>query len=250
MNRLISILLSCLIAGLASAAEPSRFERANHEFAEGNFSVSADIYQEILREQGPSAAALFNLGNAQQKLGNHGRAILAYERARLLTPRDPDLRANLALARKAAAVFEEPKRYPRVAAAFDYLSLNEWSWLVAGSALFLGALAFLRGIVRPSRRWARNSFRAATLLGFVSIILGGTALFLRHGERNRGVVLTESAAVLLSPFETAESLGTTGPGRIVRILEANDGFRYVEVPGTNLRGWMDGDDVAAIQPGG
>jgi hypothetical protein len=63
-------------------------------------------------------------------------------------------------------------------------------------------------------------------------------------------VLTENAAVLLSPFETAESLGTTGPGRIVRILEANDGFRYVEVPGTNLRGWMDGDDVAAIQPGG
>jgi tetratricopeptide (TPR) repeat protein len=250
MNRSIANILFCLLAGLAPAAEPSRFDRANREFADGNFAKAADIYQGILETEGPPAAVLFNLGNAEQKLGNHGRAILAYERARLIAPRDPDLRANLALSRKAAAVFEEPRRFPRLAAFFDYLSLNEWSWLFVGSTLFVGVLAIVRGTVRLPRRWMRNTFRGTAGLAVVAMIVGATALYQRQGERDRGVVLTEDAPIRLSPFEKAGTIGAAGAGRIVRLLETKDGFHYVEVPGTELRGWIADRDVAAIQSGG
>lgn len=247
MKRIFQILLLCLAVGPASAAPETPFERANHQFEAGKFQVAADIYREVLDQDGASAAVLFNLGNCEQRLGRYGPAILAYERARLLAPRDPDIAANLGLARKAATVFEESGRYPRLDAFFSYLSLNEWSWLVAGSGLLLGGLAVLRGGWRLGKRWMVVGTRATAGLAVVCILAGAGALYLRHGERNRGIVLTDNAVVRLSPFEKAESLGTAGSGRIVHLHETKDGFHYVQVPGTELRGWMSAKDVGAIE---
>ena len=51
-----------------------------------------------------SAASLYNVGNAYARAGKPGLAVLNYERARLLTPDDPDLAANLATVRRSAHV--------------------------------------------------------------------------------------------------------------------------------------------------
>ena len=51
-----------------------------------------------------SAALLFNLGNSYARDGNAGLAVLNYERARLLAPDDPDLRANLRYVRSSAGL--------------------------------------------------------------------------------------------------------------------------------------------------
>jgi tetratricopeptide (TPR) repeat protein len=248
MKRFLTMILPCLLFATALAAGSSRFDRANERFAAGDFAQAAELYQEVIDAEGPSAAALFNFGNCEQRLGKYGPAILAYERARLLTPRDPDLRANLALARKSAAVFEEPGRFPRVDAFFEFPSLNEWSWIVAGGALFLGGLAVLRGAVGFSKRWLVAGVRSTAIVAALLVALGAVALYLRRGEKERGVTLSDNATVRLSPFEAAESLGTTGPGRIVRILKTDGAFHYVAVPGTTLQGWMSDKDVAAILP--
>lgn len=249
MNRTFLTSIFCFVAAVVSviAAESSLFDQANRQFKDGDFAAAATVYQEILDAEGPSASVLFNLGNCEQRLGKFGPAILAYERARLLTPRDPDLLANLALARKAAAAFEEPGPYPDIEAFFDYLSLNEWSWLVAGAALFLGGLSVLCGMVRLPVRWMRQTAGASASVAAVVMIVGATALYLRRDEGNRGVVLSEGATVRLSPFRKAESLGTPGPGRIVHILKSDDGYHYIEVPRTKLQGWMSEVDVSAIE---
>ncbi len=247
MKHIFLTILYGLLAALAVADE-SRFDQANRQFEAGDIAGAASIYQEILAIDGPSASVLYNLGNCEQRLGKYGYAILAYERARLLTPRDPDLLANLDLARKAATAFDESGRHPLADAFLNYLSLNEWSWLVAGSALVLGGLALLCGSVRLRWRWMILSARIAAGFAVILIVVGAVVLVLRRDEANRGVVLTESAVVRLSPFEKAESLGTPGPARIVRIFESKDGFHFVEVLGTGLRGWMSDKDVSAIFP--
>jgi len=247
MKRIFLTIIYGLLAGLAVADE-SLFDKANHQFEAGDIAGASAIYQEILVSEGPSASVLFNLGNCEQRLGKYGYAILAYERARLLTPRDPDLLTNLDLARKAATAFEESDRHPVMDVFLNYLSLNEWSWLVAGSALLLGGLALLCGCLRMRRRWMIIGTRIlAGLAGFL-IIGGAVILYLRRDEVNRGVVLTKSAVVRLSPFKKAESIGTPGTGHIVWILESKEGFHYVEVSGTGLRGWMSDEDVSAIYP--
>lgn len=241
MNRNFLLGLLCLFLG-TTAVCANDFERANGQFKAGDFAGATASYEKILATEGPRATVFFNLGNSYQQLRRYGPAILAYERARLLTPRDPDLLANLALARKAAAAAEEPGIHPQLHVVLHYLSRNEWSWLVAGGMLFLGVLAVVCGAVKLPRQWVAGP---ACLAG-VCIIAGAAALYLRRAESGRGVVLSADAAVLLSPFEKAESLGTPGVGRIVRLGAGSGDFRYVEVSDASLSGWMAGKDVAAI----
>lgn len=246
MNRFFPICLMCLVLGTVSASATA-FDDANQRFKSGDFIGAATAYEKILTTEGPRAAAYYNLGNSYQNLKQYGPAILAYERARLLTPRDPDLLANLALARKAATAFDETGMNSKLEAVLDYLSRDEWSWLVAGSALFLGALALVSGILRVAdklRVFAMISAGAAVL----AIIAGSTALYLRRSESGKGIVLSENATVRLSPFEKAESLGTPGPGKAVHLGAKNGGFQYVEVAGAGLHGWLADKDVASIVP--
>lgn len=245
---MIRIPLLGLIALLATSlfGSAGSFEQANQQFAAGDFTAAAASYEKSLADDGPDAATYFNLANSYQSLKRYGPAILAYERARLITPRDPDLLANLTLARKAATAFEDPGANPRLEAAFGYLSRNEWSWLVVGGALGLGVLSVLGGIVNLQARGLRNPAIACGILAGMAIAAGSTALHLRRDEGNRGIILSTETAVRLSPFEKAESVGTAAAGRVVRLGEKNGDFIYIEAPGTNLRGWLARADVAAI----
>jgi tetratricopeptide (TPR) repeat protein len=219
------------------------FDEANGQYKAGNFTEAAATYEKILIAEGPRSSVFYNLGNSYQAQKKYGFAILAYERARLLTPRDPDLLANLNLARKAATAFEEPVSYPTLEVVIQYLSRDEWSWLVAGSALLLGALAVFCGW-RGTHKVALISAATASLV----IAAGTVILWARRGESGRGIILSENATVRLSPFEKAESLGTPGQGKSVRMGAKSGDFQYAEVSSTNLRGWLAGKDVAAIVP--
>lgn len=243
---LCALLLGC--APVCTAAGEEAFVQANRRFQDGDFAGAAATYEQVLAADGPRAAVFYNLGNSYQRLGKNGPAILAYERARLLTPRDPDLLANLALARKAATSFDESGRDPRFEAVLNYLSRNEWSWIVAGSALALGGLALLAGAFRTARPWLRQTAASLACLAVLGLAAGGSALYMRCDEARRGIVLSEAAAVRLSPFGQAESLGTPGPGRIVLMGAQTGDFIYVEVPGGDLRGWLATSEVAAITP--
>jgi len=245
-----NLLLGCCYLVLAAcnvdAAGTAAMEQANQRFAANDYAAAAAAYEQILTSDGPRASVYYNLGNSYQRLGQYGPAILAYERARLLTPRDPDLRANLTMARKAAAAFEEPKLNPRLDALLKHLSRNEWSWLVSGSALFIGVIALVSGALRLPRWWRRQAIAGAVVAGLL-IVAGASALYLRRAEAAYGVVLSAGASVRLSPFEKAESLGTPGPGRGVQLGSKSGDFIYVEVAGTKLSGWMANTDVAAVE---
>ena len=237
-----------LVSSLLRAADSSAFTAANQSFHAGDFASAAATYEKCLTAEGPRAAVFYNLGNAYQRLGQYGPAILAYERARLITPRDPDLLANLTLARKAANAIEEPTFDTRLDAVLSYLSRNEWSWLVVGATLSLGGLALIVGAMGGARRSLRPYVSTAAGLAGVVVLAGAAALYLRRDEANRGVVLSSDAAVRLSPFDKAESLGIPGCGRFVRLGEKSGDFYYVDVSASQLHGWLAIKDVAAVEP--
>ena len=85
-------------AGSESGWEETFF-KANQAYREGHFQEAIDGYLHLIRSGKEGGPAYYNLGNAYLKTDQLGRAIWAYERAFLLTPRDPDLRFNLSHAR-------------------------------------------------------------------------------------------------------------------------------------------------------
>ena len=80
------------------------FEQANTSFESGNYRAAISQYEAILAHNGFSAPLLFNLGNAYYRDGQFGAAILNFERAQVLAPRDNSIAANLRLAREKAGV--------------------------------------------------------------------------------------------------------------------------------------------------
>jgi len=114
--------------------------------------------------------------------------------------------------------------------------------------LLLGGLAVLCGVLGLPRRSWRNGVLTAASLASLALMSGTTALYLCRDEAARGIVLSATAGVRLSPFDHAEVLGNPGAGRGVRLGTARGAFHYVEVPGTPLCGWMADTEVAAIIP--
>src|SRR5262249_50947196 len=92
--------LIAIVCHMRAEASPDAFDAANKLYEQGKFNEAASAYEKLVQSGQVSAALYFNLGNAFFKAGQVGRAIAEYRRAEQLTPRDPDLRANLQFARK------------------------------------------------------------------------------------------------------------------------------------------------------
>ena len=240
------LLLFVLLSGSLRAA--ATMEEANAHFTAGEFAKAAVVCEQLIASGGPTAARLYNLGNARFKLKEYGPAILAYERAALLSPRDPDIRANLKLARQSATAFADPGPDTSLARAAQWCSLHEWSWITVTGAGLLGVVTILGALAGLSRPWLKRTVIASAVAGLLCCALGGTSLWLRRGEKNLGIITAAAATFRLSPFAAANPAGTPGPGRTVYLGGHTNGWVYATVPGTSQSGWLPENEVAAIIP--
>ena len=91
------LLLAMICFGGTSAKAVTK-NNADTEYQKGNYQQAIRDYEEILKN-GESAEIYFNLGNAYYRTDNITKAVLNYERARLLSPGDDDINFNLHFAR-------------------------------------------------------------------------------------------------------------------------------------------------------
>src|SRR5205814_513210 len=87
---------------LGDADPHTAFYQGNAAYKAGDYAGAAGAYERLLNAGLASGPLYFNLGNAYFKNGHVGQAILNFERAHRLMPRDPDVRANLAYAAEIA----------------------------------------------------------------------------------------------------------------------------------------------------
>jgi tetratricopeptide (TPR) repeat protein len=103
--RKIAIGLVLSILFLTPAYSQSRveqivFEKANQLYLNGEYSSAREEYQKIVNSGFESIELYYNLGNTFYKLGQIPSAILYYEKALLLNPKDVDIQFNLDLANR------------------------------------------------------------------------------------------------------------------------------------------------------
>ena len=91
------LLLAMICFGGTSAKAVTK-NNADTEYQKGNYQQAIRDYEEVLKN-GESAEIYFNLGNAYYRTDNITKAVLNYERARLLSPGDDDINFNLQFAR-------------------------------------------------------------------------------------------------------------------------------------------------------
>jgi hypothetical protein len=177
---------------------------------------------------------LFNDANAEFKAGHLGKAIAAYCRAEQLSPRDAELRANLAFVRnqvQGATVRES--RWQNWAGA---LTLNEGAVLTA-VLFWLTAALFIARQIRPALvPRLKNETRI-----FVALTLfSGTVLGLQaanHFSKATAVVTADNATARSGPFDDAQSAFTSRDGAELPVLDRRDGWVQV-ADGAGKTGWL------------
>lgn len=238
-----SAMLGVVLCVTHAVTQQASFEEGNRLYQNEDYAGAVRAYQQILEDGYESGTLYYNLGNAYFKLGELGLAILNYERARRLMPRDRDVRANLELARSLTTDDITP-RPP----FFPFAVIRWWVDLLPRSALsasvtfgYLLAVAGLILIVmRPGTVAARWGGRTAIGGGVVTVILGINLAVRELGiaQTRAAIVLAESAAVQSAPSEDPDlQLFTIHEG--TRVALDQESAEWVEVALEDGRvGWM------------
>ena len=92
------VLLLLVFFGFSISASAVTKQNADAEYTKGNYQQAIKDYEDLLKN-GVSPEIYYNLGNAYYRTDNITKAVLAYERARLLSPGDEDINFNLQFAR-------------------------------------------------------------------------------------------------------------------------------------------------------
>ena len=183
----------------ASVASLDQFREANQRYRDGKYLDAANIYEGLIKEK-PLAEVYYNLGNAYFKAGKLGLAVLNYERALNLKPRDPDILANYSYVTRLIEYKIEDKRnwYQRKISEFlAYVTLEE-CMLLCFVAYFLFILGLLLSLIFKKF----PLFRKIGTFAIAFVILCSLPLLLKYtesGAGRRGVVTETQAEVRYGP---------------------------------------------------
>jgi tetratricopeptide (TPR) repeat protein len=233
--RLLAILILSFAFGLPavgqSAAAETHLGRADQLYLSGDYSGAREEYLKIINSGYESASLYYNTGNSCYKLGQIPSAILFYERALLIDPRDEDIRFNLDLANQLVIDKINPvsefflKRWIKSLAASA--SVNFWailSLLIFG--LLTGILVFLYA-TRGSR--SKQGLITAGVLLLLIWISSLTFAVMQDQRVNRG-----NYAIVFAPTITAKSSPDNG-GTDLFVLHEGLKIRIIDQVGTWIR---------------
>lgn len=95
------LLVAAMTARAAEPRDPSLpIVQGNNSYEQGDYQRALELYDLGLKLGAKNGHLYYNLANAEYRLGQIGKAIAYYRLAQEDMPSDPDVRVNLALARK------------------------------------------------------------------------------------------------------------------------------------------------------
>ncbi len=184
-----------------------------------------------------SPAALYNQGNAYARQGSVAMAVLYYERARVLSPDDPDLLANLHQVRAAAGLPEEGLSWLESHARFADPDVLYWLGPI-GLALASAGLLAVR--FRPRRSLGRAALVAgASLLSMAALDAAATWPLMHEA------VVMHAATARVSPAGGSAALFTVPAGQVVAISDDHGEFALVRTP-SGQAGWVARSDLSSL----
>jgi uncharacterized protein YgiM (DUF1202 family) len=190
-------------------------------------------------QSGFSAPALFNQANAAQREGRLGSAILGYERARLLSPKESSIKQNLRIAREKAGV--NAPAIPFWQRPAYWLSFDGWA-VIGSCALFIGC-AWLFGIRYVPRRTARWICAGCG----TALLMAAAVIGLRWNELDRAVIQNAHTNVHIAPAADAQGTLELKAGDLVTAKRDYGDFVLVRTL-DQRSGWVNKSDLERVIP--
>ena len=244
----VLLLGSIALAQSDAATTPqTAFFHANAAYRDGHYAEAAEEYEHIRASGFASGNVYFNLGNAYFKLGDRGRAILNYERAERLLPRDPDVAANLTYARSlTGAEACRPPRWQRLVFPLaEQLPSRQLGGLL--SACFTGLMLALAAYrLSPRRpRWLLYVAVALSVALAVSAASLARQAYAQDWIRAAVVIADGETSARFEPAPSGTVHFALKQGTRVQVNEARDGWTQV-TRCDGRRGWVESTSVEPL----
>jgi len=249
-NKLFLILsLLVLLYPQSIHTQEVSISEGHHLLQNKQFEEARDIYKQLVEGGYESVSLFYNLGIVEFELGHYPEAILFFEKALRIDPKDKNVLHNLNLANK---------KIDQDFIAIDDFFLKSWweNWVLSlsvGTWLILSFLALLSllacfyfyqfGKSYQQKKWGMRAFYPMIFV-FILIISSNLSRLSFRNSANKAILL-ESNSLYMGPDSRSEEMYELIPGTKVEILDSLNGWLKIELINKEF-GWMEEKGLGRI----
>ncbi|MFQ5823677.1 MAG: tetratricopeptide repeat protein [bacterium] len=249
--QIIMLSLSPLLLGRSFAGEIDSFYlKGNEYYQKGDYQSAIAEYKKIINSGYESWGVYFNLGNAYFKEGQIGQAILYFERAKRLNPKNEDIKFNLELANLSVV-----DRIPQIPHFFLFawisnlvhlMNLHTLGVTTIAIYLILIALILLRIFLRAGqfRRLANISIGLSSILLFIFAGIFSIRIY-ENEAKIEGIVVVDKVDVKSAPGEAGTDVFTLHQGVKVQIKDRSGAWAKIKLSDGKV-GWLKAEVIKKI----
>ncbi|MBO4481512.1 MAG: tetratricopeptide repeat protein [Bacteroidales bacterium] len=251
-KKRIGLLILCLMLFSASYAESYQqlMQRANTAYQQQQYAEAVALYQQIADAGNEGSVLYYNLGNAYYKTDDLSHALLWYERALRLDPRNEDIKHNIAFVNR--QLVDRIEVLPELFitrwwnALSKSLTSNTWAIL----SIIFCALMFLSVVLLlvARRPWLRSLGLATTVL---CLLLTVFSIIFAHKEAVRyekfpeAIVMQPVLNAKSTPNATGNDLFVIHEGLKVGVTDRLNDWLEIKLP-NGEKGWVPAQGVEGI----
>ena len=248
MAVVIALLLTSSFLPLTTYAVTKA--QADSAYQQEQYQKAAQIYEQLLKH-GESADLYYNLGNAYYRMDDITHAVLAYERALLLSPGDADVRFNLQMARSKTIDKIVPESEMFFVTWYRSLVrlMSVDAWARTSIVALLCAMLLVLVYLFAQRIWLRKvGFFGGAL--FLVVFLAANIFGFQQQQsllhRTGAVIIRSAVTVKSTPSKNGTDLFILHEGTRVNIIDDTmRGWREIRVA-DGKSGWVDIKEIEVI----
>ena len=247
----VSFVVLAVVPGFSVTTPPdSLVLLGNKAYNENKFQQAEEYYLAVINQGLASPELYYNLGNAYFKMNDMPSAILYYEKALKLHPKDEDINFNLNLANSRIIDKIEPvpvfflwKWWKQI---LNVMSPDQWA--KTGIAFFIIFLFFFSVFLVSRMVTLRKISFWTGLLVFVLTLFTMTVGFQTNRSMKKereGIIFTPTVTVKSSPSENSVDLFVIHEGTKVQILDNLENWTEIKIANGSV-GWLKKSDYKSI----
>lgn len=225
-------------------------DQANAYYNEAIYDSALITYHQILDEGVESTSLYYNIGNTYFKLRDFPSSILYYEKARKLSPSDPDVLFNLDVAN--SMIIDKVEPLPRMfyriwwERFYGMFDSDTWAWI--SLAVFVLTLAMvLLYLLANSIVMRKVGFYSGLIFLFFTIATFGLASqkYYYTQQVSEAIIFTPTITVKSSPAANSVDLFVLHEGTKVLLLEDSGNWHKIKIANGSI-GWLPKESLKGI----
>jgi hypothetical protein len=250
VHRLALVVVALWAVSVQAQDHPDDlFRRAGTSYDQGEFGLAAAQYDSLLNAGHTTPEVYFNLGNSFFRAGYLGHAIWAYRSASRLSPRDPDIKSNLTVARLSARdriEAQTPTLLQQIwRTTSQLLSLVEGARLVIMLWLLVWASVALALMWPATRRVAVPAIKVTGMLWALAFVVLA-ARYIGSRSTTAAVVIAQETHARSAPGQDEDVIFSGHPGLECVVRARRDEYLLVELANGRV-GWLPAVDLKLVE---